>query len=271
MLKRGRPADVIRMVAPLLDQDASDPAFKRAVHRDLKSLMHSNQIGVDYYTPAGELIPPGEEEGHQNVRVEYYLLTHMDQEITGYQRFSELGGDMIAKPVLNSVIKFNEHLNEVPVNTYRISLEMRTGFFIHMWMAKEDRPVKLIIARTSKEMSQKSAREMVLGKLDARSLVLLLPNKAVSRLKVEDMTGHCEIDFTKKEEEVLLNDHNSHNGTFKAYGDDVKKTFMNFYINDQTMDGNYQNLLWGEINDPITLDVPSLIKAGNSLIFLDSV
>ncbi len=261
------------MVAPLLDQDANDPAFKRAVHRDLKSLMHSNQIGVDYYTPGGEMIPAGEEDQHQNVRVEYYLLTHMEQEVTGFQRFSELGGDMIAKPVLNSVLKFNEHLDEVPVNTYRISLEMRTGFFIHMWMLKEDRPVKLLFARTSKEMAQKSAREEVQKKLDSRSAVLLLPNKSVSRLKVEDMSGHCELEFSKQEEQVLLQDHNSHNGTYKGYGEDIKKTFMNFYINDQTMDGNYQNMLWGdicEVGDP-KLEVPSLIKVGNCLVFIDSV
>lgn len=271
MLKRGRPADVIRMVAPLLNQDSNDAAFKRAVHRDLKSLMFSNQIGADYYTPSGDLIPAGEEDQHQNVRVEYYMLSHMDQEITGFQRYHEMGGGLIAKPILNSVLKFSESLDTIPVNTYRLSIEMRTGFYIHLWFSVEDRPLQFILARTSKEIEQQSVKEQVVKKLDNRSVVLLLPNKSISRLKLEDLTGHSTIDFSKREGEVMLTDHGSHNGSFKVYADKIKETFMNFYIADQTVDGNYQNLMWGKVDKTLSIELPNLIRVGSNLIFIDQV
>lgn len=271
MLKRGRPADVIRMVAPLLEQDENDAAFKRAVHRDLKSLMHSNQIGVDYYTPAGDLIPPGEEDQHQNVRVEYFLLSHMDQEVTGYQRFHELGGDMISHSVINSALRFSEDFDKVPVNSYRISIEMRTGFFIQLWFPREDRPIKLIFARASQEMSQKSVKEEVFNKIDKRTAVILLPNKSVSRLKSDEISGHCELQFTKEENQIILTDHKSHNGTVKAYGDNVKKSFMDLFIADQTMDGSQENIIWGAVKNVLELEGPNLIKAGNCMIFIESL
>lgn len=74
---RGTAEEVLKKVARQAHLDSQDKNLKRNIYRDLKDLANRGEIELDYFTPAGEKIEPGDEEEHKNLRAEYYLSSHV--------------------------------------------------------------------------------------------------------------------------------------------------------------------------------------------------
>ncbi|MEM7646761.1 MAG: hypothetical protein AAF203_07630 [Pseudomonadota bacterium] len=261
-LRRARPADVIRTVAPILGEDESDVSFRRAIHRDLKALLDSYQLGVDYFTPQGDPIPPGEEMNHSNFRVEYFIPSHSQQDIQGSQRFIEKGGVLLFPPSLSTTLHFCGTREEIPKNTFFISVHFAFGSQVFLWFFKDDRPLTLLFARMSSEIEETSHRIEFIKKMPKRMIVLLLPHQSISRLKKEGPRGHASFLFDKEEGVVTIEDHNSSKGT--SFSESLfHSQMLGLGQSGQTMENPAKSVDWQQVDRQQKLSIPFSIKLGD--------
>ena len=268
-LKRARPADIIKMVAPKLGADIDNQAFKRAIHRDLKTMLDAYQLGVDYYTPAGELIEPGDEANHANLRVEYFIPSYTEANVDGVQRLIDRGGELFAAPSLEPCLHFCEKIDDIPANSYSLSLSFLTASDLHLWLPKEDRPLKFLFARLPKKLEQSIDKMKVLSSLPKRTALILLPHKNISRLKESGDKGHCLLEFETDENKISIYDHESTIGT-QWTSLSVEDFMSPEQTNDRTMESSMTVYQWEKVEQKTGLNLPGAIKISDLLITVNA-
>ena len=270
-MKRAKPHQVIQHVASIMGENAESAAFKRAIHRDLKSLTQDNILGVEYFTPSGEPIHPDEEENHANLRVEYFLLAADGQNVTGQELLKAVGAEIMGTPSLMESTHIEENLTSLGNNKYVISMEIHIAKFIHIIVDADERPFTVQFARTTKKLESHAYRQALLDGLTGRSLILLLPQGTVSRMKLEPSFGHASVSFQKEHGQIRINDHGSSLGTeYKVMSsheaDDMLHDHQDKTIRTPTVVG-----VWKKLKQPTTQEMPLAIKLGDAkIVFSDS-
>lgn len=267
--QRARPHDITQKVARVLGADENDPAFKRAIHRDLRSLLENHQVAVDYFTPSGDPIPPGEEDTHSNLRVEYYILQQAIHQVRGGSLFSDIGGDIVCPKYLYDVIHFEENPSQIPKNSYQISLEVRRGQFIHLWFSKEDRPLKVYFCRKTVSANEEKEKQEILEILENRSIIVYVPDRSVSRFKNDTIQAHAQISFLREEERVKIVDQGSSKGTYISSEEFKTLDFEKTDSNDLTVEAQTPQVSWSQI-EKIESTLPSNLKLGQFHLYIKS-
>ena len=271
VFKRARPERVITFLANKFNEP-SDEAFKRSVHRDLKALCSSNVLGADYYTPSGELIAPGDEDQYTNLRVEYFLVTELSQEITGANYLKENSGDIVGTKVLCSALNFSNRLESVPKNSYVLSIEILPGKHLHLWLALDERPVSMVFSRLSPKLQTNTFKSNALKNLRPRECLVLLPDQAISSTKETGDGGHCKIALLATEDTVLIQDLNSRHGTRFTTEKKVIKSFLNSCRStDMTLEQLIALPAFKKAEPEIIETCPVLIELGTTKILVHRV
>ena len=271
-VKRARPHDIIQLVARNVGADENDAAFKRAIHRDLKSLLETHEVGVDYFTPAGDPIPPGEEDKHANIRVEYRLLQQADTQIRGSQFFTDAGGSILASTEVKESIHFESNPKKIPKGSYHIAVEMGFGSFIHIWFNEDERPLKVVFARLSTQQNYNEIHKKFEAEKPKRTLILIVGNKSVSRLDEENWEGHGYLDFTRDLGKVALHDTGSSKGVRIAEETSLDSfSLTDLYVEDGTIESFEADLNWRDVVSENHLELPCHIQVGKLHTFVQKV
>lgn len=269
--KRARPERVIAFLANKFNEPNAE-AFKRSVHRDLKALCSSNVLGADYYTPAGELITPGDEDQHTNLRVEYYLVSEPGQEINGFNFLKESSGDIIVSKVLCSALNFSNRLESIPKNSYALSIETSPGKHLHLWLAVDERPVSIVFSRLSPKLQTNAFKAKTLENLRPRECLVLLPDQAISSTKETGLGGHCKIALLATEDTVLIQDLSSRHGTRFTTEKKVIKSFLNSCRStDMTVEQLIASPVFTKAEPEIIETCPILIELATTRILVHRV
>jgi hypothetical protein len=207
--KRARPEDLLKTLVDHHDM-IETPALKRAVLRDLKEFMDSHQVGVDYFTPSGSLIPPGEEEQHRNYRVEYYLLGEPGSDVAGIHMWEAIGGSFLCRSSLATSFCWTQNFEQIPKKNIYLGIQHLSGF-LFLYFSREDLPIELIFARAQSKALLGSQRTQTLAGIGRRSAVIGLPDHFTSRYQQKQ--GHGSLNFDRQGESLVLMDHNSTHGT----------------------------------------------------------
>jgi hypothetical protein len=268
--KRAKPHQIVQHVTSIMGEDSESAAFKRAIHRDLKSLTQDNILGVEYFTPSGEPIHPDDEDNHANLRVEYFLLAADGQNVTGQELLKAIGAEIMGTPSLMESTHIEENLNNIDANKYIISMEIHLAKFIHIIVDAEERPFTVQFARTTKKLESHAYRQALLDGLSGRSLILLVPQGTVSRMKLEPSLGHASVQFTKEHCAVRLNDHGSSLGTeYKVVSehevDEMLHDHQDKTISTPTVVGT-----WKRLKQPTDEELPLAIKLGDAKIVVSN-
>ncbi|MEO0337412.1 MAG: hypothetical protein AAF202_13535, partial [Pseudomonadota bacterium] len=142
--------------------------------------------------------------------------------------------------------------------------------FIHIVIDCEERPFTVQFARTTKKLESHAYRQALLDGLSGRSLILLLPQGTVSRMKLEPSIGHASVQFQKDHGSLRINDHGSSLGTeYKMMSihevDDMLHDHQDKTISTPTVVGS-----WKKLKQPTNEEMPLAIKLGDAKIIFSN-
>ena len=131
-MKNASLEEVLVKVARSMDQSLPDDSLKRAVRRDLNSLVEENILTISYLTPAGDPIPPDQEDEHKNKRARYFVLSNKPSDLKGQGVLDRFGIEVICKDSVATCINFANNFNEVPLGSFFVAFDLGGAAFIFL-------------------------------------------------------------------------------------------------------------------------------------------
>jgi hypothetical protein len=211
-LGRASPAEVCERVAAKMSAE-SGPAFKRNIYRDLQQLADAGEIGVDYVRPDGSCVENQSETAGGNFRAEYYSLKH-NRNLVGEGQLREFGAHLYAPD--RAIVDWRASAAAMPAaGRISILLPNPLGQWVSVSAGREQRPLKLAIARFEDEKKSAEQFTHAAAQLGQRAALLLVESDSVSRVASNGRAGHLLIEVNENNQ-ILASDLGSSAGSMAA-------------------------------------------------------
>jgi hypothetical protein len=272
-LGRSTPEVIAKDLAKRLNIDADDKNFKRNIYRDLKGFVNSGILDVEYFTPAGEKIQPGDEDTHPNLRIEYFV----PGAISGFP-----GSGLLAKNGIHffkqksNVIDWyaSELQNGVADQKFVLLARSLAGRVCGLFADRDQLPIKITFGRFPDDSNAMSA---ILANIEQqyglRSSACFTTDSSMSRAGKENRLAHGLIETEKSGDTLKISDLNSSRGTeWAAAPADVLNRVLSLASNDTTLANNENpfsdnGLSWQNVNGTVTgVPMPAFIKFGDFVV-----
>ena len=226
-------------------------ALKRAIYRDLDSLVNSNRAIVEYYTRDGAIIDDYDSDVHKNVISKWHIVG-AENKIIGESLLRGINSHLHCPSFLRNDLSLSTGNTDTAFNTRHIYFTF-LGKFMCLKVNLESVPVKILVTRNKGEivLDEISAVEEKFGK---RCVIFKIPAQKVSSFdpKRDDKNGHLLI--TINEDTLEFEDLGSSNGT-KLYklSMEVADEFRTngALLGAETMSVNWTGMIQREIQDGV--------------------
>ncbi len=259
--------EVLNIVASQLGESSDNSALKRAVRRDLNALVDSHVLSIEYYTPSGDLIPPDEEENHKNTRAKYVVPGINQIPLKGQPVLDKNGMAVICPDSVHEPLNFTDKFNQVPAGQVCISMETGNGTYTHLYLSPEELPLKIYFSRGFEYARDYNLRNKILDQLSRRSILILCSNKSVSRFRAVDFQSHLVLNLPGGKNQIEVSKLISEAQILYAKKWELEKSLGLLNQGDETHEFPLLDFEWNAVSDPVTLDLPSLIKVGSIFVF----
>ena len=184
--------EITEFVANKIDTDPELSSFKKAIHNDIKDLIKDHHIGIEYFTPAGEPIPLGEEDNHKNKRTQYFMIGGEGQ-IKGGSLLEKVSAFFRPQKISSPAWQIFDVKNKSYPQSSQICLLFRiNNKSFSLETDKDQLPFKIVVARKDQYIPSTEEIEKDFG---SRASLLLLPWQFISSPKKGDKLGHFVLDF----------------------------------------------------------------------------
>jgi hypothetical protein len=186
----GMPADICVRIAQRMGVDGKDPAFVRAIYRDLKQLADEGRLTADFFSPSGERLEPAAAETAKNVRVEYKLAADQAVAIPGWKTLHDFGGRLIpSSRQMGWKISFASE--STAGKHFSFLFQVHGGQWAVLQLPANEFPAKIVFCRESElEPLPANYGKTVSDRQGVRTLVFACPDPSVSRGSL-DRVGHA--------------------------------------------------------------------------------
>jgi len=193
--------EITEFVAKKIDANQKLPSFKKAIHNDIKDLIKDHHICVEYFTPAGEPIPIGEEDIHKNKRTQYFIIGGESQ-IKGGSLLNNVGAFFRPQRISSPSWQITNAKNKNTPQKKQLCILFRiNNKSFSLETDKDQLPFKIVIARKDHYIPSDVEIEREFG---SRASLLLLPWQFISSPKSNDKLGHFVISFNEFEDKVQV-------------------------------------------------------------------
>lgn len=200
---------ICERLANRTDEDKDSESFKRAVYRDLDSLVDQNRIAIDRFTRDMVLIEDYDSEIHKNVIAQWYI-PEAEGLVSGSKILDTLNGKIYIPKILKNDFSIKSGATE-PDPRHCHFYFMVGSTILCLKAAFSALPFNLVISRIHGDITQEEIQE-VQKKIGLRTAILKVPFSKLSSYKPSERIGNTIIKINA-EKEVLVSDDNSTNGT----------------------------------------------------------
>ncbi len=206
--------DIATGVALALDIDSGDKNFRRTIYRDLKEFTIDNTIQVEYFTPDGIKIEPGEEDNYKNIRAEYFLMGS-ESLIMGGGLVQNIGG-LFYPARLGAVNWQIRNVNKGFIaNMFHLTFATVQHPLLALCIPKDEIPAKVIFGRPSQADTYRPTEQYLESQYGRRAALFYYPERTLSRPKEGGPDGHGIVEWID-EDHVHMKDLGSSTGCYWA-------------------------------------------------------
>lgn len=190
--------EISEYVARKIDANPTLSSFKKAIHNDIKDLIKDHHIGIEYFTPAGDPIPLGEEDNYKNKRTQYFLIGGEGQ-IKGGKLLKRFNSMFVPQQISSPSWEILKLTSTGSITSGKIGIILTIlGHSYIIQTNKDELPCRIAVARHNNYLP---SQEVLGGQFGKRTSLLLLPWKFLSSSK-EDQLCHFIINLTLKDNQV---------------------------------------------------------------------